>query len=84
MNSEINELIDQSNFFPIILQNLQKEITNEDLLLHLDKTKYPVNDIQKCFKNSELVEFAKSLPDEKIFYDLVSVVGLYLTKSSNF
>ena len=53
--------------------NLNREITNEDILLHLVNTKYPVNDIERCFRLSSLVEFAKYGPDEKEFDEMITV-----------
>jgi len=53
--------------------NLNKEITNEEILLNISNTKYPLKKIQKCFEYSSLIEFAKHESDEKIFYNLISV-----------
>jgi hypothetical protein len=47
---------------------LKREITNEDILLHLTSDKYPIEDIKNCFKLSSLVEFAKYTPN-KIDFD---------------
>ncbi len=52
---------------------LNKEITNEAILLHLVNTKYPVNDIERCFRLSSLVEFAKHNPDEKEFDEMITL-----------
>jgi len=43
---------------------LKREITNEDILLHLTSDKYPIEDIKNCFKLSSLVEFAKYTPNQ--------------------
>jgi len=53
--------------------NLNREITNEEILLHLVNTKYPVKDIERCFRLSSLVEFAKCGPDEKEFDEMITV-----------
>jgi len=52
---------------------LNKEITNEDILLHLINTKYPVIDIENCFKLSSLVEFAKHVPNENEFNKMITL-----------
>ena len=60
-------------FFLSYELNLNREITNEDILLHLANTKYPVNDIEHCFKLSSLVEFAKHRPDKKEFDEIITM-----------
>ena len=52
---------------------LKKEITNEDILLHLTSEKYPVDDIKNCFRMSSLVEFAKYAPSEEDFVKMFSL-----------
>jgi len=52
---------------------LNKEITNEDILSHLINTKYPVVDIENCFKLSSLVEFAKHVPNENEFNKMITL-----------
>ena len=52
---------------------LNKEITNEDIISHLINTKYPVADIENCFKLSSLVEFAKHIPNENEFYKMTTL-----------
>ncbi|MCH9658016.1 hypothetical protein K0U27_04860 [archaeon] len=53
--------------------NLNREITNEDILLHLANTKYSVDDIEHCFRLSSLVEFAKHHPDKKEFDEIITM-----------
>ena len=53
--------------------NLNKEITNEDILLELANTEYPIDEISHCFEISSLVEFAKQVPDEGEFYKMVAL-----------
>ena len=53
--------------------NLNREITNEDILSHLANTKYPVDDIEHCFRLSSLVEFAKHSPDKKEFDEIITM-----------
>jgi len=52
---------------------LNKELTNEEILLHLTNTKYPITDIENCFKLSSLVEFAKNTPNEDEFYKMITL-----------
>jgi len=52
---------------------LNKEITNEVILLHLVNTKYSVNNIERCFKLCSLVEFAKHNPDKKEFDEMITL-----------
>lgn len=52
---------------------LNKEITNESILLHLTNTKYPVHEIERCFRLSSLVEFAKHNPNEKEFDEMITL-----------
>jgi hypothetical protein len=51
--------------------NLNKEITNEDILPLLINSKYPAAEIENCFKLSSLVEFAKHETDEKDFNKII-------------
>lgn len=37
--------------------NLNREITNEDVLLHLKNTKYPIEDIKDCFTSIKCFDF---------------------------
>lgn len=60
--------------------NLNREITNEDILLHLVNTKYPVNDIERCFRLSSLVEFAKYGPNEEEFDEMITVAQNLIKK----
>ncbi len=53
--------------------SLNKEITNEEILLHLDQTKYPVTEIENCFKLSSLVEFAKHEENKDKFFKMISM-----------
>lgn len=52
---------------------LNKELTNEEMLSHLSNTKYPITDIENCFKLSSLVEFAKHTPNEDEFYKMITL-----------
>lgn len=52
---------------------LNKEITNEDILAHLENTEYPINSIERCFGLSSLVEFAKHIPDEGEFGKMIAL-----------
>jgi len=52
---------------------LKREITNEEILLHLTSAKYPVEDIRNCFRLSSLVEFAKYTPNEEDFVKMFSL-----------
>ncbi|QLH06237.1 hypothetical protein [Nitrosopumilus ureiphilus] len=52
---------------------LNKEIANEDILLDLTNTKYPVADIANCFRLSSLVEFVKYVPNEDEFYKMITL-----------
>jgi len=52
---------------------LKREITNEDILLHLRSEKYPVDDIRNCFRLSSLVEFAKYTPNQEDFSQMCSL-----------
>jgi hypothetical protein len=60
--------------------DLNREITNEDILLHLVNTKYPVNDIERCFELSSLVEFAKYGPNEEEFDEMITVAQNLIKK----
>ncbi len=53
--------------------NLNREITNEDILSYLANAKYPVDDIEHCFRLSSLVEFAKHHPDKKEFDEIITM-----------
>jgi hypothetical protein len=53
--------------------HLNKEITNEDILLHLDATVYPVTDIENCFKQSSLVEFARHESNKNEFDKMINL-----------
>ena len=52
---------------------LNKEITNEDLLLNLDNTIYPISEIRNCFELSSLVEFAKLEKNEEDFNKMIGI-----------
>jgi hypothetical protein len=52
---------------------LKREITNEDILLHLRSEKYPIDDIRNCFRLSSLVEFAKYTPNPEDFSKMCSL-----------
>jgi len=60
--------------------DLNREITNEDILLYLVNTKYPVNDIERCFRLSSLVEFAKYGPNEEEFDEMITVAQNLIKK----
>ncbi|MFQ5441052.1 MAG: hypothetical protein ACE5DL_06280, partial [Nitrosopumilaceae archaeon] len=53
--------------------NLNKEITNEELLPHLKNLEIPVDEIKDCFKLSSLVEFAKHNPNEREFNKMITL-----------
>lgn len=52
---------------------LNKEITNEDLISHLDNSVYPISDIRYCFELSSLVEFAKFDANEDDFEKMIAI-----------
>jgi len=64
--------------------NLNKEITNEDILLHLDDSELPINEIKNCFKLSNLVEFAKHQENENEFNHMIEVAENIIQKKINF
>ena len=51
---------------------LQKELTNEEVLNYLKKTKKSINHIKECFNLCSLVEFAKYQANDKDF-DQISI-----------
>ncbi len=53
--------------------NLNKEITNEDLLSYLNNTIYPISEIRNCFELSSLVEFAKHDENQEDFNKIIDV-----------
>ncbi|MFQ5782470.1 MAG: hypothetical protein ACE5GR_05390 [Nitrosopumilus sp.] len=64
--------------------NLNKEITNEELLPHLNNLEIPVDEIKDCFKLSSLVEFAKHQENEDDFNHIVDVAEKIIhTKINN-
>jgi len=52
---------------------LNKEITNEDLMSHLDNTIFPISEIKNCLQLSSLVEFAKRDENEDDFNKMISI-----------
>ena len=58
--------------------NLNKEITNEDILSYLKNTKYPANEINNCFNISTLVEFAKYVPNQEEFEKLPLLIIVFI------
>jgi len=63
--------------------NLNKEITNEEILLYLIDTKIPVDEIKTCFKLSSLVEFAKHEENENDFNIMVDMAKDIIHKKFN-
>lgn len=53
--------------------NLNKEITNEDLLPYLENLAIPTDEIKNCFKLSSLVEFAKHQENEIEFNHIIDI-----------
>ena len=62
--------------------NLNKETTNEDILLHLKNTKYPIEDIENCFDTSSLVEFAKHQSNKDEFERLITLAENVIRKNT--
>jgi hypothetical protein len=58
--------------------NLNKEITNEEILLFLNNAKYPKTDIENCFKFSSLVEFAKQETNENEFNKIINTAEILI------
>jgi len=63
--------------------NLNKEITNEEILLYLDDAKFPTDEIKTCFKLSSLVEFAKHQENENEFDHMINVANKIIYKNFN-
>ena len=63
--------------------NLNKEITNEDLLLYLKNLEIPIDEIKNCFNLSSLVEFAKHQENEDDFNHMVDVAENIIHKKIN-
>jgi len=63
--------------------NLNKEITNEDILFYLENAKFPTDEIKNCFKLSSLVEFAKHQENENEFYNMMDVAKNIIHKKFN-
>ena len=53
--------------------NLNKEVTNEEILKYVPSEIYSVFDIEKCFRIASLVEFAKYAPIQDDFQSIVSI-----------
>ncbi len=62
---------------------LKKEITNEDILSHLDGATNPVEQIAECFKRSSLVEFAKSPVDKTEFDKMIALATKLVTQKTD-
>ena len=52
---------------------LNKEITNEDLLSHLNDTIYPISEIRHCLEHSSLVEFANLKENQEDFNKIIDM-----------
>ncbi len=61
--------------------HLDRQITNENLLVHISGSAYPVTDIQKCFRIASLVEFAKYSPNSEDF-DTMTVISENIVSES--
>jgi hypothetical protein len=62
--------------------NLNKEITNENILEHIPRESYAISDIEECFRIASLVEFAKYSPNEDDFSKIVSITENIVNKKS--
>lgn len=63
--------------------NLNKEITNEEILLYLTDLEIPADEIENCFKLSSLVEFAKHEENENDFNNMVDIAKNIIHKKFN-
>ncbi|KAF6248097.1 hypothetical protein C6990_01265 [Nitrosopumilus sp. b3] len=62
---------------------LNKEITNEDLISHLENSVYPISDIRYCFQLSSLVEFAKLDATDEDFNKMISIAQQLFHRKHN-
>lgn len=60
--------------------NLNKEVTNEEILKYVPSEIYSVSDIDKCFRVASLVEFAKYAPNQDDFQTIVSITEKIIYK----
>ncbi len=54
--------------------NLKKEITNDEIIIHLKKQKKEYQKIKECFDLCSLVEFAKYEANKKDFYKIITEI----------
>ncbi|NOZ81160.1 MAG: hypothetical protein GXP63_05820 [DPANN group archaeon] len=58
---------------------LEKELTNDDIIDHLQARKKPSKDTKACFDLSSLVEFARYRPNKKDFDRIISLSETIIT-----
>lgn len=63
--------------------NLNKEITNEEIILYLQDARIPIEGIEACFKLSSLVEFAKHKEDEAEFERIIDIAETVICRKFN-